>query len=164
MELLLPDPGLIVWQLVGFLILVFILGKFAWKPILNGLKTREASIEEALSSADKAREELSKLQADNEKLLQEARAEADQIRKDAAATGEKIKAQIEEDARSNADRMIKDAQAESATMKQAAMADVKNQVAALSLNIAEKVLRKELDNQGEQKALVDEYLKELNVN
>lgn len=164
MELLLPDPGLIFWQALSFLILLFILGRFAWKPILNGLKVREANIEESLREAEKAREDLKKLQSDNESLLKEARAEAEQIRKDATATGDKLRAQIEEDARKAADRMIKDAESEILNKKQAALSDVKSQVAALSLEVAEKILRKQLENQDQQQQLVDELLKDLNVN
>ncbi len=164
MDLLLPDTGLFILQTVGFLILLFILGKFAWKPILAGLKEREETIENALQSAEQAKEEMQALQADNEKLLAEARAERDSLLKEALNAANKIKEEAKEETSKITSRMIEDAKASIENEKRAALADVKTQVAALSLDITEKVLRTQLSDKKAQEALVDEYVKDLNLN
>ena len=164
MELLLPDTGLFIFQLVAFLLLLFILGKFAWKPILAGLKEREETIEGALKSAEKAKEEMQALQADNEKLLAEARAERDSLLKEAVAAANKIKEDAKAETSKITAKMIEDAKASIENEKRAALADVKTQVAALSLDITEKVLRTQLGDKKAQETLVDEYVKDLNLN
>ena len=164
MDLLLPDTGLFILQTVGFLILLFILGKFAWKPILAGLKEREETIENALKSAEKAKDEMQALQADNEKLLAEARAERDSLLKEALNAATKIKEDAKAETSKITTRMIEDAKASIENEKRAALADVKTQVAALSLDITEKVLRTQLGEKKAQETLVDEYVKDLNLN
>ena len=164
MELLTPGIGLIFWQTVIFLTLLFILTKFAWKPILNALRIREESIEEALSSAHKAKEEIENLKSDNAKLLEEARHERERILKEARETANDFKEQAKNEATEMADKIVKDAKASIESEKMAAMADVKNKVAELSLEVAEKVLRKQLDNEKEQKKLIGEYLKDVKLN
>lgn len=164
MELLIPDVGLFIFQMVAFLILIFVLGKFAWKPILAGLKEREETIESALLSAKQAKKEMEALQADNEKLLAEARAERDKILKEAVATANKIKEEAKEDTSKITAKMIEDAKASIDNEKRAALADVKNTVAALSLDITEKILKKELADQKAQQGLVEDYIKDLNLN
>ena len=163
-DLLSPGIGLIFWQAIGFLILLFVLGKFAWKPILGALKEREDSIDNALLSAEQAKNEMQALQADNEKLLAEARIERDSILKEALATAESIKEGAKEDTSKIASKMIEEAKAAIEIEKKAALSDVKNQVAMLSLEITEKLLRKELANQDAQKELIDSYVKDLNLN
>lgn len=159
-----PDPGLFIWSTVAFLILFFLLSKFAWKPIVQALDERERSIEDALSKAEMAKAEMAKLISENEDLLREARLERDNILKEA----KEIKDQIIHDAKDSAKvegaKLIESAKTEITNQKLAAMAEIKNQVSTLSLDIAEKVLRKQLEDQDKQQALVNELLKEVKLN
>ena len=163
-DLLSPGTGLIIYQAIGFLILLFILGKFAWKPILASLKEREQTIESALLAAEQAKNDMQALQADNEKLLAEARSERDAILKEAMATANSIKEEAKEETSKITAKMLEDAKAVIENEKRAALAEVKTQVAALSLEITEKVIRKQLSDKKAQEALVDEYVKDLNLN
>lgn len=164
MNLLTPDFGLIFWQAITFLVVLFVLGKFAWKPIMGSLKERESSIEEALLSAEKAKKEMLFLQAENEKLLDEARKERDKILKEALAAANQIKEDAKAETQKISSKMIEDARAVINTEKQAALNEVKNQVATLSLEIAEKLLRKNLSSDKEQKELVGKFVKEVKLN
>lgn len=164
MSLVTPDLGLLFWTLLTFLILVFLLRKFAWRPILDGLRIREDSIAEALSQAEEARKEMAQLNAQNQQLLDEARKEREQMLKEAMAVATKIKEEAKADAEKQADKMIADAKATINTEKAAALAEVKNEVAKLSLTVAEKLLRKNLADDKEQQALVEGFIKEVNVN
>jgi F-type H+-transporting ATPase subunit b len=164
MDLITPGIGLIFWQTVTFLIVVFILSKYVWKPIMNALKAREGSIEDALNAAEQAREEMEKLTADNEKLMAEARLERDRIIKDASSMASKIRAEAKEDASIIADKMVEDAKHTINLEKQAAINEIRNQVAELSIQISEKILRKNLSDDKNQKALIKEYMKDLNLN
>ncbi|HKL37147.1 MAG TPA: F0F1 ATP synthase subunit B, partial [Salegentibacter sp.] len=136
MDLITPEVGLIFWQTIVFLVLMLILAKFAWKPILGAVRTREESINEALASAEDARKEMQNLKADNEKLLQEARAERDEILKEARQLKEKMISEAEGDAQTKADNIVAKAKESIEMEKRAAMADIKNQVATLSIEIA----------------------------
>jgi len=147
MDLITPEVGLIFWQTIVFLVLMLILAKFAWKPILGAVRTREESINEALASAEDARKEMQNLKADNEKLLQEARAERDEILKEARQLKEKMISEAEGDAQKKADNIVAKAKESIEMEKRAAMADIKNQVATLSIEIAEKVIGKELSTE-----------------
>lgn len=164
MDLLSPGTGLIVWQLLVFLLLVLVLSKMAWKPILSSLKEREASIQEALSSAEKAKSEMASLKADNEKLLREARDERDKILRDARDAAGRLHDQAQTEARKNADKIIEDAKAVIQTEKAAALRDVKAQVALFSIEIAGKIMKKNLANDQAQKELADNFIKDLKVN
>lgn len=164
MDLLTPDVGLFFWQTVVFLLLVVLLRVFAWKPILNSLKIREDSIQEALNAAEEARKEINELKADNEALLIEARKERDRILKDARDAANNLKDQANEDASKSAERIINDAKAAINSEKEAAMADVRNQVASLSLEITEKVLRTQLKDNKKQEELINKFIKEINFN
>lgn len=164
MDLLTPGLGLIFWQLVVFLLLVFVLGKFAWKPILNALKIREESIEEALNTAEQARAEMEKLKADNVKLLDEARHERENIIKEARSAANAIKDEARQDAAKNTEKMISDARSAIEAEKKAAMADVRNQITDLSISITERILNERLDNDKAQKKLIDSYIKDLKLN
>jgi F-type H+-transporting ATPase subunit b len=164
MELITPDLGLIVWMTISFSIVLFILTKFAWKPIVHTLKIREESIAEALKSADLAKEEMSILKADNEKLLAEARLERDKIIKEAIAAGNKLKDEAKEESQRIGNKMIEDARVTIQNEKKTAMNEVKSQLSEFSMEIAEKILRKELENKKAQQTLVNEYLKDLKVN
>ena len=160
MDILLPDTGLIIFQVVAFVLLLVLLKKFAWGPILDGLKERERTIESALLSAEQAKNEMKALQADNEKLL----AERDSILKEAMATANSIKEEAKEETGKITAKMLEDAKATIENEKRAALADVKTLVAKLSLEITEKVIRKQLGEKNAQEALVDEYVKDLNLN
>lgn len=164
MELLTPGTGLIIWQTIIFVGLFFLLAKFAWKPILSSLKEREQSITEALSTAEKARQEISLLKSDNEKLLKEAREERDRILREAREVASRLKDEAHADAKKTADKIVEEARAAINIEKQAALKEVKIQVAMFSLQVAEKLMRKSLANDKAQKELVDEFIKDLKLN
>jgi F-type H+-transporting ATPase subunit b len=164
MELLTPGLGLIFWQVVIFSMLVLLLGKFAWRPILDSLRIREESIEEALRAADEAREEMSKLQSDNEKLLAAAREEREVLLKDASKIASQLKEEAKDDAKKITAKMMHDARQGIESEKEDALKEVRNLVAELSVEIAEKLIRKSLGDEKSQKALVDEFLNDKNLN
>jgi len=164
MELITPGLGLIFWQIVIFLMLVFVLAKYAWKPILKAIGDRDSAIEDALTSAEQAKEEMAKLKSDNEKLLADARTERDQMLKEALTAANTIKEEAKTDAGKIGTKMIEDAKAAIDTEKKAALAEVKDQVASLSVQIAEKLLKKSLDNEPAQKELVADLVKEIRIN
>jgi F-type H+-transporting ATPase subunit b len=163
MELVTPSIGLIVWQTLAFLLLVFLLGKFAWKPVLGAIKERERSIDDALEAAKKAKEEMARLTNENEALLKEARAERDVILKEAKQLKDQIVSDAKASAQAEGAKLIEKAKQEIDSQKAAALAEVKNQVAELSLQIAEKVLSKQLEDQKKQEALVSDLLKEVKL-
>ncbi|MDN3668568.1 F0F1 ATP synthase subunit B [Echinicola jeungdonensis] len=164
MDLIIPGSGLIIWQIIGFGILLIILGKFAWKPILSALEEREGAIEDALKAAENARNEMAHLKAENEKLLQKARTERDQILKSANETSAKMIEEAKEEASKAGAKMIEDAKAVIETEKKAALSEVKNQVATLALDVTEKLLRKQLKTEESQKELVEEFVNDLKLN
>jgi F-type H+-transporting ATPase subunit b len=159
-----PDPGLFIWSTVAFLILFFLLSKFAWKPIVKALDERERSIEDALSKAEMAKAEMAKLISENEDLLKEARLERDSILKEAKEIKDQIINDAKDQAKTEGAKLIERAKDEITNQKLAAMAEIKNQVSSLSLAIAEKVLRKQLEDQDKQQALVNDLLKEVKLN
>lgn len=156
--------GLFFWQLVLFVALVFLLKKFAWKPILDSVNEREVGIKNALSAADNARKEMENLQADNQKLLKEARAEREAMLKEAR----ELKVQMIDDAKSEAkaeaDKLIANAQAAIESEKKAAISDLKSQVAELSISIAEQVIKDELSDKTKQEKLVESMLDNATLN
>ncbi len=164
MDLITPGSGLIFWQLFGFLGLLFLLIKFAWKPMLAALEERETSIENALKSAEQARNEMANLKADNEKLLQETRLERDIILKKAQEASVKMIEDAKNEASKVAAQQIENAKAVIETEKRAALTEVKNQVAILTLEVTEKLLRKNLSDEQSQKALVDQLVKDIKLN
>jgi F-type H+-transporting ATPase subunit b len=164
MELLNPGTGLILWQLIVFVGLFLLLSKIAWKPIINSLKERETSIQEALSTAEKARLEMAQLKSDNEKLLKEAREERDKILHGAREAANRLKDEAQLEAKKAADKIIEDARAAINIEKQAALKEVKIQVAMFSLEVAEKLMKKNLADDKSQKELVEGYLKDIKVN
>lgn len=163
MELVTPSIGLIVWQTLAFLLLVFLLGKFAWKPVLKSIHERERSIDDALEAAKKAKEEMARLTNENEALLKQARAERDVILKEAKQLKDQIVSDAKASAQTEGAKLIEKAKQEIDSQKTAALAEVKNQVAELSLQIAEKVLNKQLEDQKKQEALVSDLLKEVKL-
>lgn len=164
MDLITPSSGLIFWQLFGFLGLLFILIKFAWKPMLAALEERETSIENSLKAAEQARNEMANLKAENEKLLQEARIERDNILKKAQEASVKMIEDAKNEASKVAAQQIENAKAVIETEKKAALTEVKNQVAALTLEVTEKLLRKSLTGDKAQKELIDEFIKDVKLN
>jgi F-type H+-transporting ATPase subunit b len=166
METLLNDfsPGLFVVSTILLLALIALMIKFAWKPILNSLEERESGIENALAAAENARKEMQNLQADNERLVKEARAEREAMMKDARAIGDKMIADAKEDAKEVTASLIEKAQASIQQEKQAALAELKKHVAELSIGIAESVIKKELSSKKDQLELVEGILKDVTLN
>jgi len=164
MDLVTPGFGLVFWTVITFLILLFILKKFAWKPILGAVSSREESIKDALAAAEAARREMENLQADNEKILQEARAERELMMKEARDIKVKMIADAKEEAKSTAEKIILQAQEAIQSEKKAAVAELKNQVATLSLEIAEKVVKQQLSNKDQQEKLVQDMLRNATLN
>jgi len=163
MELLTPSIGLIFWTTVVFIILMLLLAKFAWNPILNAVNERENHIEDALNQAKKAREEMAYLKDENEKILQQAREERDLMLKEAREMRAQTINKAKEDAKLEAEKIVLSARESIQTEKAAAIADIKNQVASLSIGVAEKVLGKELDKTNEHTSYVDGLIKEINL-
>ena len=164
MELVKPEFGLIFWMVISFGLIMLILKKFAWKPILNMLHEREASIQSALDSAEKAKEEMKALQSSNEKILADARNERDLLLKDAREIREKMIADAKGIATKEGERMLTIARENIQNEKMAAITELKNQVASLSIEIAEKILKSELSSDEKQKSLVNTLLKDVNFN
>jgi F-type H+-transporting ATPase subunit b len=162
MEIVTPSIGLIFWTSLFFLIVLGVLGKFAFKPIVQALEERNNSIAEALGAAERAKEEMKQLNAQNEALLQEARAERDRMMKDAKAAADKMVASAQETAKAEADKIVRAAQDAIENEKKAALTEVRKQVAAISMQVAEKVLRRELADKGAQQSLIENYMKEIN--
>jgi F-type H+-transporting ATPase subunit b len=164
MELLTPGTGLIIWQLIVFVGLFFLLKALAWKPILASLKEREQSIQSALDTAEKARVEMSQLKSENEKLLKEAREERDKMLAQAREASNRMRDEAVGEAKKAADKIISEARAAINIEKQAALKEVKIQVAMFSLDIAEKLMKKNLANDSAQKELVEGYIKDVKIN
>lgn len=164
MDLIKPEIGLLFWMVLSFLIVFFLLKKFAWTPILSMLKEREESIENALQAAEKAKFEMARLQANNEQLIQEAKAERDAILKSARDAKENMISEAKEKATEEADRLIAIARETINNEKMAAVTELKNQVAKLSVEIAEKIIKGELANKDSQKELIGKYLEEAKLN
>jgi len=164
MELVNPGIGLIFWMTVAFVAILYILGKFAWKPILKALKERETSIGEALHAADKAREEMKQMKFSNEQLLQEAKNERDAI----LAQARKIKDSIIEEskvkANEEANRILVSAKVNIENEKMSALTDLKNQIGELALEIASKILMRELSEPKQQEEYIKELIKDVKFN
>jgi len=163
MEIVQPAIGLVFWTTISFLVLLFILRKYAWNPILGAVTERERSIEEALSKAEAAKDEMSRLTNENEALLKQARAERDVILAEAKHLKDQIVGEAKDVAQKEGARMIENARIEINNQKAIAMAEVKDQVAALSIEIAEKILRKQFEDAHKQDQLVSDLLKEVKL-
>lgn len=164
MGLLTPDIGLLFWMLLAFSVVLIILKKFAWKPIMSALKEREKSIEGALKSAEKAKLEMAKMQADNEKILAEARLERDKLIKEARQMKEKIIEEAKTQAQSEGQKMIEAARQSINSEKKAAIKEIKDQVATLSVQIAEKLIKDKLTDNANQSDYIDQLLKDIKLN
>lgn len=156
--------GLFFWQAVILVVLILLLVKFAWKPIMTSITAREVGIASAISAAENARKEMQALQADNQRILNEARAERDAMMKEAREIKEKMIADAKAAARAEGDKIIEQAKASINSEKNAAMAELKNQVSSLSVDIAEKLLKTELSNKEAQNSLVTKMLDDVKLN
>ena len=158
------DPGLIIWTTIIFTLLLIVLKKFAWKPILNAVDERNTSIEGALKSAEKAKKEMEMLNADNERILAEAKKERDELLKEAREMKEEIINKAKEKANSEADKILQSAKEQITSEKKKAIVELKNSVADLSIGIAEKILKSELKDKNAQNELIKSSLKETGLN
>ncbi len=163
LPILQPDPGLILWTGIVFLVVYILLGRGAFRPIQEALKKRENDIQNAFDEAKKAREELSNLQAKNQELLRQAQEERIQILKEAKATKESIINEAKQEAKTEASRIVEDARKDIDSMRQEAMSGVRNEVSAMALEISEKILRKKLQNDADQERLAKELVDEFNI-
>jgi F-type H+-transporting ATPase subunit b len=159
-----PGIGLLFWMTLTFVILLFLLAKFAWKPIVNAVNDRETSIQDALNQAVLAKKEMEVLKADNERIIREAKIERDAILKEAREIKDKIVGDAKDIAKTEGDKLIEAAKSTIEAEKNAAMADIKTQIGALSVNIAESILKQKLDNSEAQNELVQNYLNKSNLN
>lgn len=164
MDLLTPDLGLLFWQLVIFGALFFILSKFAWKPITSSLKERETNIQSALDLAEKTRQEMVALKADNEKLLAQARSERETILRGAKEAADKLMADAQKKAQAEGDRILAQARESMANERTAMVASMKKEVVSLSIEVAEKVLRRELADKAAQEKLVQDLVSTSRLN
>lgn len=164
MNLVTPEIGLIFWTTLVFLILLFLLNKFAWKPILGAVKGREESIEKALNTAEEAKEEIKKLEAKNEDLLAEARKERDELLSQARETRDNIIGEAKETAKKESEKIIASAKAAIANERKVAVAQIKEEVVTLSVELAEKILKEQLKGDDKQNELVSKYVREINLN
>lgn len=162
--LVLPDIGLVVWSTLAFSIVLFVLGKFAWKPIMKSIREREDSIDESLAMAERVKSEMAQLKNENEVLLAKAREERAQLLKEARETKDKIINEAKDQAKVEANKIITDAQLAITQQKMAAITEVKNQVGNLVIEVSEKVLRRELANKGDQEAYINNLAKEIKLN
>jgi len=157
-----PDPGLIFWTSIIFIVLYFILGRFAFKPIQNALKKRETDIQESIDEAKRVKAEMAQLKADNQALLAEAREESMRIKREAEASANQIISAAKEEAKAAQQKIAADAKRDIDNMRNAALVDLKQQVGTMAIEIAEKVIRKELQGDAGQQALVKELVSNLN--
>jgi F-type H+-transporting ATPase subunit b len=164
MQLLTPSLGLIVWTLLAFLVVFFILAKFAWPAIINGLREREKTIADSLASAENIKAEMSKMKSENEALLVQAREERAGMLKDAKNTADKMVADAKEKAKAEYDKILADAQAAINQQKNAVLTDLKNQVGSLVIEVAEKVLRQELNDKAKQENYIKQLTDEVKLN
>ena len=163
MNLITPEFGLLFWQTITFVVLLLLLSRFAWKPIMSSLREREETIEGALRSAELARQEMTKLRADNERLLDEARAERDAMMRKAQQTADAIVEEAKNKAAAESNRIVESARAAILSERQAAIDDIRRQVATLSVDIAEKVIRRQINGDTQQRQLVDQFVKDIHL-
>ena len=158
------SSGLFIIQSVIFLVLIFVLRKFAWKPIMDAVNEREVTIVDSLNQAKLAKQEVQNLKAENEVIIREAKVERDNILKEAREIKDRIVGEAKDAAKAEGDKMIEQARQSIQAEKASAMADIKNQIGALSVNIAESILKQKLDNDGAQNTLVENILNKSNLN
>lgn len=156
--------GLFVWNLIAFLVVLFLLRKFAWKPILNSLNERETKIADSIATADRVKAEMAQLQSENEALMVKAREERAALLKEAKETGDRLVHEAKEKAKAEANKIVAEAQLAINNQKKAALAEVKNEVGNLVIDVAEKVLRRELANKAEQEAYIRQLSQQTPLN
>lgn len=164
MQLLLPELGLLIWTLIAFLAVLVILKKFAWKPILSALKERETGIADALATADRVKAEMNLLKSENEALMAKAREERAVMIKEAKEAGDKMIAEAKEKAKLEYERILAEAQTAIQQQKNAALTDVKNQMGNMVIEVAEKVLRKELSDKNQQESYIMQLAEGVKLN
>jgi F-type H+-transporting ATPase subunit b len=164
MKLLLPEFGLLIWTLLAFLVVVFILGRFAWPAIVKGLRDREASITDSLATAERIKAEMAQLKSENEILLVQAREERAIMLREARDVKDKLISEAKEQAKAAAEKIIVDAQATIERNKMAALIEVKNEIGLLVVGISEKILRRELENKTEQEKYIKKLAEEVKLN
>ncbi|MCB0695842.1 MAG: F0F1 ATP synthase subunit B [Chitinophagaceae bacterium] len=164
MDLLTPELGLFFWTLIAFLAVFFILKKFAWGPILKALSERESGIAESIATADRLKQEMAQMQNENEALMAQAREERSQMLKEARIESERIINKAKEDTKTIADKMLVDARQQIDQQKMAALTEVKNQIGNLAVEVAEKVLRKELASADSQSTYAQTLVEEIKLN
>ena len=164
MKLLLPEFGLLIWTLLAFLVVFFILAKYAWPAIVKGLAEREKGIADSLATAEKVKAEMAQLKSENEALLAQAREERAKMLKEARDTKDKIINEAKDQAKLEANKIIADAQAAIEQQKMAALTDVKNEVGKLVIEVSEKILRRELSNKSEQEGYIKQLASEVKLN
>lgn len=164
MELIKPDLGLLIWMLLSFSIVVFVLAKYAWRPILAALKHRERSIQRSLEAAQRAKDELAKIEFGNEKITQLAKLERENLLKEAKEIKNNIIEEAKEAAKIEAKKIIEEARNSVQHEKNLVVNEIKNQIASLSVDIAEKILKQNLGDESTQKQLIDELVKDIDLN
>ena len=164
MKLLTPELGLLVWTLLAFLVVFFILAKFAWPAIIKGLRERENTIANSLETAERVKAEMAQMKSENEQLLAKAREERAQLLKEARETKDKIINEAKEQAKAETAKIVSEAQTAINAQKMAALTEVKNQVGKLVVEVSEKVLRRELDNKDAQEAHIKGLVDEVKLN
>ncbi|MBN2891128.1 MAG: F0F1 ATP synthase subunit B [Bacteroidales bacterium] len=164
MGLVIPDTGLLFWMIISFSITFWLLAKYAWKPIMKSLRKREDTIDNSLKAAKQAKIEMEQLREDNKKIIIEARSERDGLLQEAKEIKDKMIRKAEQEAKERADKIIEEARVQIQSEKQNALNDIKSKVAELSIDISEKILRKELDNKDSQQDYIDSLVKEAKLN
>jgi F-type H+-transporting ATPase subunit b len=164
MQLLTPELGLIIWTLIAFLVVLYILGKFAWPAIMKGLKDRENIIADSLATAEKVKAEMKQLKSENEELLAQAREERAQMLKEARQTKDKIINEAREQARMEASKILTEANIAIENQKMAALTDVKNQIGNMVIEVSEKVIRRELEKKDDQERYIRQLADDLTRN
>lgn len=164
MQLVTPGIGLIFWMLVSFSLVMYILAKYAWGPIMKGIHQREDTIEKALEAANEAKKEMLQLKAGNEQLLRDAKDERDALLRDARKVRESILDEARAKAAEESARILENARENIQFEKMAAINELKNQIASISIEIAEKLIGKELENKQQQQQLTEKLLKEIKIN
>lgn len=164
MEIILPEIGVIFWSVLTFLIVWWVLRKFAWKPLLLMLNERDKSIDEALKSADKAREEMKKLEGKNEEMVKEAKLEREKLLKEARESQSQILTEARVKAKEEAAKMVEKARKEIEAERENAFNEMKSELAGFAVEIAEKIIRRELKDKEAQKNMVEDYIKDIKMN
>ena len=164
MEIIKPDLGLLIWMLISFGVILYVLIKFAWRPILAALKYRERSIQKSLEAAQQAKEEMAKIEFGNEKITQLAKIERENLLKEAKELKNNIIEEAKETAKKEAKKIIEEARLSVEYEKNMVINEIKNQIAALSVDIAEKILKQNLGNESTQKKLIDDLVKDIDLN